>query len=191
MPHGREALKLKITVPPSSEPVTLAEVKAQMRIDESDTSLDDTIVPLLIAAREWCEEYQSRSYISQTIELVQDEWPYGDEIRLPRPPIQTVSAVTYAGTSGAITTVSTSSYLLDNVSEPGYLVTTDCWPAESLQVTNAIKVVYVAGYGTASAVPQRIKQAIMLLTCHWFDNGMCDPPRAVLSLLNLDRVMPV
>jgi uncharacterized phiE125 gp8 family phage protein len=190
--EDRKALKYRITSAPATEPVTLAEVKAQLRFDESVTTMDNTITPLITAAREWCENYQNRAYITQSLELVLDDWPYDDDIRLPRPPLQTVSAVTYTDSTGTVSTMSSSSgYIVDTVSEPGFVVAKDCWPTACLQEVNAISVTYTAGYGTASSVPQSIKQAIILLVCHWFDNGMCDPPPAVLSLLGMERVTPV
>lgn len=192
MRNGRDALKYRVTVPPETEPVTLEAVKLQLRIDSDDTSFDDQIKALIPAARAECEGYQNRAYITQTIELALDEWPRGDEIRLPRPPLQAVSAVTYTPRSGPVSTVSTSSYIVDAFSEPGYLVTRDRWPSDCLDVANAIKVTYTAGYGNApDDVPIKIRQAIIMLTCFWFENGMCDPPAAVESLLDQERVMPV
>lgn len=191
MQHARNALKYRIVTPPAAEPVTLAEVKQQLRIDADDDSMDDTLSPLITAAREWCEDYQNRAYITQTIELVRDDWPRSDEIRLPRPPLQSVTALTYTDEDGVLTTVSSSSYVVDKVSEPGFLVIKDCWPTANLRETNAISVTYTAGYGSTSSVPTMVKQAIILLTMHWFENGMCSPPQAVKSLLGMDRVVPV
>lgn len=189
---GRDALKFKVIMPPVGEPVTLSDIKAQLQIDVSDTIYDDQINALIPAAREWCEQYQNRAYLTQTIELAQDHWPCNDEIRLPRPPLQSVSTLAYTTVGGTASTVSTSEYLVDTFSEPGYLVAKECWPTDCLQAANAVRVIYVTGYGTASSdVPVTIRQAIILLVAHWFNNGLCDPPNAVLALLNLERVIPV
>lgn len=189
---GRDALKFKITVPPAQEPVTLDEVKIQLQIDLTDTLYDDQINALIPAAREWCEGYQNRAYITQTIELAQDYWPYRDEIRLPRPPLQSVTAMSYTDSDGTATTASASTYLVDTFSEPGYLVASDMWPCEELQAVNGVIVTYVAGYGDdPEDVPSLIRQAITVLCMHWFNNGFCEPPDAVKAMLNLNRVIPV
>ncbi len=52
------------------------------------TSEDNEITKIIKAAREYCEKYQNRSYITQTIELWLDEFPEDDFIKLPRPPVQ-------------------------------------------------------------------------------------------------------
>lgn len=185
---------LKVITPPSVEPVTLGEVKTQLRIDADDTDYDDILTPLIVAAREWCEEYQNRAYITQTLELALDEWPCKNEIDIPRPPLQSVTSLIYTDKDGVSAIWPSVNYVLDDYSFVARLVKAKgvCWPSICLTAANGIKVRYVAGYGdTGADVPQKIKQAITLLTIHWYENGMCDPPPAVLSLLRLDRVMPV
>lgn len=196
---------LKIVVPPASEPVTIDEVKAQLRIDADDESYDDVLNPLIPAAREWCEGYQNRAYITQTLELALDCWPCGNEIELPRPPLQSVTSLIYVDRDGNETTWPSTNYIVDDYLFVARLVRARgvCWPSVCLPAANGIKIRYIAGYppgeppddesdGDPTAnVPQRIKQAILLLVSHWFENGMCPPPPAVMSLLDLDRVVPV
>lgn len=173
------------------EPVSLEEVKPQLRIDIDDDSYDGVLNPLIKAAREWCEEYQNRAYITQTFELALDEWPHCHTILLPRPNLQSIESVQYVE-AGNMVTWGAANFYIDTFAEPGFLIASGSWPDSSLPRVNGIIVTYKAGYGDSSdTVPQRIKQAITLLVCHWFENGMCDPPPAVMSLLNLDRVVPV
>ena len=185
---------LKVIIPPAVEPVTLGDVKAQLRIDADDHDYDDVLSPLIVAAREWCEGYQNRAYITQTLELALDHWPCRDYIELPRPELQSVTSVTYTDDEGVTDTWAPSHYVVDDYAFVARLVRAKgiWWPSVCLAAANGVKVRYIAGYGDApDNVPQRIKQAIILLTCHWYDNGMCNPPPAVLSLLNLDRVVPL
>ncbi|OAS21139.1 head-tail connector protein [Paenibacillus oryzisoli] len=190
--NGRDALKFKITVPPAQEPVTLDDVKTALGIELTDTIYDDQISPWIPAAREWCEGYQNRAYITQTIELAKDYWPYRDEIRLPRPPLQSVTAMAYMDSTGTATTASASTYFVDNFSEPGFLVAYSAWPAGALRPANGVIVEYVAGYGDDPVdVPSLIRQAITVLCMHWFNNGFCEPPDAVKSMLDLNRIIPI
>lgn len=181
-------------IPPILEPVTLNQVKSQLKFDLSDDSPDDDINDLIPAAREWCEEYQNRAYITQTLELALDSWPCVNAIILPRPPLQSVISIEYTNNEGVTTTWDASNYVTDDYSEPARLVKAygKLWPSVSLNVVNGVMVQYITGYGDiVEDVPAKIKRAIILLVCYWFENGMCDPPQAVLSLLSLDRVVPL
>jgi len=184
---------LKIIDQPAAEPVTLEEIKAQLRYETDDDSANDLINPLIAPARQWCEDYQNRAYITQTLELAHDCWPACPEIELPRPPLQTVMSIKYINDS-VESTWSASNYIVDDYAYVARIVRARgaSWPSASLPAANGIRIRYVAGYGDdGEAVPTTIKQAIILLVCHWFNNGMCPPPDAVYSLLNMDRVVPL
>lgn len=174
--------------------MTRDQIKRQLKFDLSDDGPDDDIDDLIKPAREWCEEYQNRAYITQTRELALDAWPCGDAVVLPRPPLQSIVSVDYTDNAGVTTTWSASNYIKDDRSDPAKLVKAygKSWPSTSLNVVNSIVIQYTAGYGLLDTnVPARIKQAIILLVAFWFENGVCDPPQAVKSLLALDRVVPL
>lgn len=188
-------MKLKLVTPPAVEPVDLyADIKPQLRIDPTDTYYDEVLIPLVVAAREWCETYQNRAYITQTYELALDEWPEGKMISLPRPPLTSVESVRFTDFMGVTTTWGQENYVVDDFSEPARLVRAHnvSWPSVSLSPTNGVKIRYTAGYGNDSkSVPAKVKQAIILLVNAWFDNPDCEPPQAVKSLLSADRVVPI
>lgn len=203
-------LKLKLTTPPPIEPVTLDEIKDQLRIERGDPTFDELITPLIPAARQWCEGYQNRAYITQTWEFALDSFPQYEPyhqkppfdmkrkqrsvaIELPRPPLQTVNSFRYITRDNTSVTIDSGTYIVDDFSEPSELVPVSSWPQNvQLRSINGVIVQYTAGYGDrADDVPEKIRQAITLLVVHWFENGMCYPPCAVLSLLNLDRVVPL
>lgn len=183
-----EMLKLRLKTPPAAEAVDLADVKEQLRIDADDMSYDAQLNILLPAARQWCENYQNRAYITQTWELALDRWPREGCVKLPRPPLQHVEAVIITDREG--NALVWSDYSIDNYSEPAEIV--GKLPSIKLADTNGIVIEYVAGYGDGpNDVPENVRQAIILLVMHWFENGMCDPPPAVKWLLSQDRVIPI
>jgi uncharacterized phiE125 gp8 family phage protein len=185
---------LKVITPPPVEPVTLGEVKTQLRIDPDDTDYDDILAPWIPVARQWCEGHQNRAYITQTLELALDTWPCWDYINLPRPELQSVTSLTYTDDDGVTSTWSASNYIVDDFAFVGRLVRSKkvCWPSVCLASANGVKVRYIAGYGdTGADVPEKIRQAIVLLAIHFYEHGECDPPPAVYRLLNQDRVIPV
>lgn len=183
-------LTLVQTVAPASEPVTLAEAKLHLRVEVSDD--DDLITGLLKAARQYAETVTGRQLMQATWRLNLDAWPDDDEIRVPKPPLQSVSSITYVDTAGATQTVAASDYQVDANSEPGRIVPAygEVWPAVRDQL-NAIAVTYVAGGAAASSVPEGIKAAIKLLLAHWYETREAvitgtiatEVPMAVESLL--------
>src|SRR5690606_14420890 len=140
------------------------------RVDGTDE--DTLITGLIAAARETVETFAGRALITQTWELVLDDWPDSDTIKLPRPPLQSVTSVTYVDEAGVSHTLSSASYIVDTDSEPGRLVLKagESWPSETLQAANGVRVRYAAGYGAAAAVPEKFKLAVKLLAVHWYEN---------------------
>lgn len=163
-------MALKLITAPAAEPVSASEAKAHMRVD---TSADDTYIGTLITvARQNVEAHLRRALISQTWELVLDGFPAG-MVRLPKPPLASVTSIKYTDVDGVEATFSSAKYLVDTDSEPGRVVlkTGQTWPAVTLQEASAVRVRYVAGYGAAgSAVPQAIRQAILLVIGSLYEN---------------------
>lgn len=192
-------MALVLVTPPAAEPVSLPEAKAHLRVDITD---DDALISALItAAREYCEGFQNRAYITQTWQLWLDSWPEGSEIRIPRPPLQAVNSVKYYGADNTEYVLPPADYIVDNKSEPGRIVLAcgKSWPGVTLRPANAICVEFVAGYGAPADVPQRVKQAILLLVGHWYETReiavvghvTAEVPFTVNALLWQERVVPV
>ncbi|HEU0118811.1 MAG TPA: head-tail connector protein [Alphaproteobacteria bacterium] len=179
----------KLTVPPSVEPVLLADAKTQARID---TTADDAfITDLITAARQWAEQYTGRAFITQTWQYWLDLWPAATELwwdgvregpvsgleqisylSLPRAPLQSVNSVQYFDNTDAATVWPSSNYFVDTIREPGRLALRSgaTWPVPS-RLTNGIMVEYIAGYGNdGTAVPEVIKTAIRQLVSHWYEH---------------------
>ena len=182
-------LKWQVTTEPSVEPITLTQAKLNLRGDCSD---DDTLITaLIVAARRWCEDYENRAYITQTITAKTFWLP--DQIILPRPLLQSVTSVTYVDTAGDTQTLSDTLYDVDIFREPGQITKAHSAIYPSLRGdVNGVTIVYKAGYGDASTdVPQETIQAIYLLIGHLYENRitvtdsqMHNLPLGVKSLLN-------
>ena len=157
---------LKRTLDPATEPVTLEEVKRQCNAVATDEDLAFDL--WIAAAREMVEAAANRSLVTQTWRLQLSDWP-DDEIELPRPPLQSVTSITYYDADGVQQTLSTDVYQVDADREPAIVVLkpNQSWPTHDYR-HNGIVVTYVAGYGAESAVPARAKQAILLLVAHWY-----------------------
>lgn len=155
---------------PAEEPVTVDEAKAHLRVD---SAADDALIGSLITgAREYVESFLRRALVTQTWDLFMDEFPAGDVVELPWPRLRTVESIQYHDAAGSSTTFSSSNYIVDAVSEPGRVVLKSgvSWPAVELRAVNGFQVRFTAGYGGASAVPQGVKRAILLLVGAMYEN---------------------
>ena len=178
---------LTLVTPPAAEPVTLAEAKAHLRVDIAND--DSLITDLIASARQAAESHTRRALVTQTWRLSLDRFPgkplpWWDGVRegaeipepanaveLPRPPLQSVTAVTAYDDTDAATVMPAADYFVDTDREPGRIVLRSgkTWPSVT-RVANGVEVVFVAGYGAASAVPQAIRQGILMLVGHTYEN---------------------
>lgn len=152
---------LKLISGPSSEPVTLAELKAQCRVEHS--AEDDLLTAYGIAARQQCESILERALITQTWARMLDCFPWS-EIELGKPPVQAITSITYVDTAGATQTLSSSAYVLDPTGEePGFVLPVFgyVWPP-TLDTAGAVTITFTCGYGAAAAVPDAIKTWIRM-----------------------------
>lgn len=189
-------MALKLVAAPGVEPVGLSELKNHLRID----SLEEHALlnGFIKSARQYCEGYQNRAYITQTWELLLDDWPASPSA-LPLPPLQSVESIKYYDTAGNEHTLDTAEYQVDILGYRGRvsLAYGKTWPATTLRPMNGVVVQFIAGYGDAAAdVPERIRTAIKLLASHMYENREAtdlkqhvEVPFAVGALLGLDRIM--
>lgn len=160
---------LTLVTAPAAEPLTTAEAKSHLRVDLTD---DDTLIDAYItAARQYVEEDLGRALVTQTWDYTLDAFPSdGSAIRLPRPPLRSVTSVTYVDSAGATQTLSSANYIVNTGKRYGEisLAYGQTWPATREQA-NAVTVRFVAGYGDALAVPEPIKTAMRLVVGDFYD----------------------
>lgn len=178
----------RLTTAPTVEPVTLTETKMHLRLATTEaaaaayTAEDNLLTGLIAAARQYAENLTRRAFINQTWTGYLANWPA--VLRLPYPPLSSVTSITVEGTAFTAFTASK-----DGTLKPG-----TNWPVISAAATSdPIVIVWVAGYGAAAAnVPGPIKQAILLLIGHYYANreatvpgvSIITTPLAVDALLN-------
>lgn len=152
----------------TSAPVTLADLKAHLRVDGSD---EDTIIQsYLDAAIAKVEDDLASVLQKATCRFSLKSWPRGGEFRLPRYPLVSVTSITYLEESEVTPTTLTSTlYRAETDAIPPRVVMKQdqLFPVESLETGYPIVVTFVAGYEDG-AVPDTALHAIRLLAAHWY-----------------------
>jgi uncharacterized phiE125 gp8 family phage protein len=111
--------------------------------------------------------------LTQTWRYVADAWPASDTLELRPWPLQSVTSIKYTDENNVQATFASSNYVVDTYSEPGRvrLKSSATWPSTTLAALNGLAVEFVAGYGdTPVDLPQRLRQAVLLLVAHWYEN---------------------
>lgn len=154
-------MALTLTVAPAEEPVTLAEAKAHLRVTDADS--DTLITTLIKTARLMAEGFTNRAFVTQTWQWRLDGF-FPWRISVPKGRLQSVSSIQYVDANGDTQTLASSDYSVDAKSDPGRIEPAygKVWPTTRYQM-NAVTITFVAGYGAASAVPEDIKHAMLLI----------------------------
>jgi len=180
---------VRITTP-ADTPISLAEAKANMRVDGTDE--DALITSLIGAAVDLIDGWSGilgRCVFTQTWRQDFQDFPSGRMIRLPLDPVQSVTVV-YSDTANVEQTLSGTFYSLhtDDVGPFLWLLDGQNWPSVNDRL-DAVRIEMVVGYGAASDVPNSIKQALFLMVGHWYENreasgkSMQEIPLGVYALL--------
>jgi uncharacterized phiE125 gp8 family phage protein len=156
------------TVAPTSDPVTVQEMREHARISLTDD--DSHIQGLIASAVTYAETFLNRQIMTATYRLSMDGFPSWI-IKLPMPPTQSVTSITYVDSGGTTTTLAGSTYILDSDSSPARITPaySTIWPSIRSQI-GSVKVTFVAGYASAALVPAPITHAIRMLVAHWYEN---------------------
>lgn len=165
-------MSVSLITAPAAEPIAVAEVRAQLQLDTND--FDDYLLGLITTARQWAEKYTNRSFVTQTWAFKADYF-YPDDvygsIYLPKPPLISVSSITYVDTFGDTQTFSSAKYTVDTSGVMGrvYPVYNETWPATQC-IPNAVNVTYQAGYGNQDDIKEDIKHALKIIVSEMFRN---------------------
>jgi uncharacterized phiE125 gp8 family phage protein len=162
-------MKSILTTPPATEPVTLAEAKAWLRIDDS---VEDALLGRLVtAARRHVEAMTGLALITQGWSHFLDEWPDRRSVRLPLAPVIAIDDVRVYGEDDEALTIDAAHYFADTAGCPARLVLRSdrIWPPPGRKA-NGIEIKITAGFGEApSDVPEDLRAAILRLIASWFE----------------------
>ena len=154
-----------LILPPQAEPLTLAEVKAHLRLDSGDE--DALLVGLIRTAREHLERTTGLCLIRQTWRLYLDRWPPVGVILIGKGPVQTIKTILVFDDKGRAADITATDKLLDGEARPARL-----WlraPPAPGRAMNGIEIDVIAGYGEAATdVPDTLKRAMLTHVAQMF-----------------------
>lgn len=162
---------LTVQTAANEEPVTLAELKAHLKVTSS--AEDAYIAALGKAARAHIEDVTNRVALTTVFDATFEQFPIKSRtMELPKSKLQSVEHVKYYDTSGALQTLDASQYIVVVDSEPGYIYLRADYYWPSLEVRpDAVQVRFTAGWeaGAAdlTAEHEGFKLAVKFLVHHW------------------------
>jgi uncharacterized phiE125 gp8 family phage protein len=151
--------------PPSSLPVTLAELKAQSRYFNSDE--DAILTTHLMAAIQMCENYTYLGFLTQTWQQSFSAFPATGSLKLQRRPVQGVLSVSYLDSAGVEQPADPLTYQVagignDHVCTRVRVGSSQTWPQIYDSTDAGVTVTYRVGFGDDwNAVPEQIRLAIL------------------------------
>lgn len=161
-------MSLSLITGPKDEPLDLTIVKTHLRA--SGTAAEDALLRTVYipGARERAELSTGRAFVTQTWDLVLDGFPGCGFIEIPKPPLQSITSVTYVDTSGVTRTLTpTTNYLVQAPAGPRAkrgrvaLPFASVWPV-NLQQMGSVTVRFVCGYGDSYLdVPDLLRWAML------------------------------
>lgn len=155
---------------PAEEPLSRATAKRHLRVDADDSSQDEVIDDAIAAARGLVEHETKTAVITQSWRLTLNEFPdCSRPILLGRPPIQSITSVSYVDADGATQTLSPSSYVFDP-SQLGMirLAYNASWPSTRCQPM-AVTIDFISG-AEVEDVPKPLIAAMKLLIGDLYEN---------------------
>lgn len=181
-------MRSTVTTAPTATPVTVEEAKDHALI--TITTDDAYIGSLITAATKHVESEIDGSLVTQTRTLYLDARETAPPVVLPWGPVQSITTVkVYNPATKAWDTVPSTGYMLsgDRLVLNEDDDATDWFTPERSR--DAVEVVYVVGYGAASAVPQVLKQAVLTLVADMYEHRESFADKALHRVPMVERFL--
>lgn len=188
-------MNTKLKTPPANLPVTLAEVKSYLRVDEG--AEDALITALIESATEQVEKYIDKKLINQTwlVSLsappqranpkstyldegffegaVSELFTHASCVEIPFGPLNTIEKLTVNKADGTSYDMPGTDFQPDTMSAYGKIALgpDTAWPTEALRAFNGLVFEVIVGYGpNGTDVPQALRNAIKIIVGKLFED---------------------
>jgi uncharacterized phiE125 gp8 family phage protein len=183
--------------------VTLDEAKAHLRVKHT---ADDAYIERLIKSAsqrlDGPDGILGRSVTPTPYVVELADFPVGAQpLRLPMPPTISVEGIQYIDQTGAQLTVDPASYRVTGLGDKRrgaaiYLGSTYTWPTVTSEAwPDRVTITFTAGYSVdyspGDAVPEPLRQAVLLWIATWYDHradsvigtSAAEMPNAAMALI--------
>jgi len=178
-------MRFELSSGPTTEPITVADVEAHSNLGTIPSDQVTLVDSLIVAAREYCQVRNKRQLITATWKAYLDDWPAEIVIR-DKLPVAGITSIQYVDYNGTTQTWAASNYETDYASpnKPCRIMAADgvVYPTLDSNIYNAITVTFTAGYGGAADVPQTVKNAMLVLVDHWYNNREAVTPATLTEI---------
>jgi uncharacterized phiE125 gp8 family phage protein len=155
-----------LITPPTAEPISLAELKAHLRVDGGDE--DALLASLIRVARQYLERMAGLALVSQGWRLYLGRWPESGVVEIARGPVLSVDAVRAFDELGEENEISLVGHVLDGARRPARLWLRE--RPEARQAINGVEVDFTAGFAEAGEdVPDMLKRAMLVHAAHMYE----------------------
>lgn len=163
----------KLLTAPTSEPLTLAEAKDYLVIE--DGAHDEQLELLIKSARQHLEGRLNRVLIRQKWRLYLDD--FMDEVKLEPWDVHEIDQIQYIDTDGATQTLATSVYEFDQAAQRVRLAYDQTWPDARSHKNSVWIDVWAGFYDTtvspqADDVPEPLVTAMKMMVAWNFEHRM-------------------
>ena len=162
---------LKQTALPA-ESLPLDELRDHLRLGSGfgdDGLQDPVLVNLLRSAMATIEAQTAKALVSRSMTYTRMAWSQPSEQRLPVAPVSSILSVKFLTTGGGAELLSdTLWWLCKDDAQPSLIARGSSLPTPPQGAE--IEIRFEAGYGLWSEVPSDLRQAVMLLTGHYYEN---------------------
>lgn len=176
-------MRYQVIQAPVEEPISLAQARLHLRIPADVTDEDALINGLIAAVRSYAEHETSRYLVTQRIRATGDR--FSPALMIERGNVQSVDAVRYLDLAGVWQTMAASDWVADPV-DPVRITPRfgRIWPIPVPQIAS-VQVEFTAGYGGASAVPDGLKQWMLVRLGALYEN------REEVAIMHRGNIQPL
>ena len=154
------------------EPVTVTELAVNLRLTTDEASEyagpeSLLMAGLISAGRQAAEDYTGRIYCQQTRSVSFDHWgmlgvPYAQAA---------ITSVEYYDEDEVLQTLDAANYkVIERQFHTEIHIRDEVTLPDLMDYPNCVVITFTAGYSSAALIPQKIKQAILLIASFWFEN---------------------
>lgn len=173
-----------LVTPPSGEPLSLAEMKAYLRVSIDND--DGLISSLIAAARARIEALSGLALISRTLRLTLSDWPISvletQGFSLPLGPSGLLQSVYFIDGNDTVRNETSAFEIDDDTYRPRLCPKPGVgwrWPRS---IDERIEITWTAGFGEPEDVPEDLIHAVRLLVTHMYEHRNGNDWRAVRAL---------